>query len=84
MSTPFVFMVYGPTLSEMLHPHTIPADIRQQAKKARIDDPLDPINLFNISWRDVNDDICSCGLTTATHRRGNTHCRSVWTRVPIG
>ncbi len=43
---------YGPTFSEMLHPETIRPDIRQKALRMRTEDPLDPINLFNITWRD--------------------------------
>jgi cysteine synthase len=44
--------IYGPTYSEMLHPETIPPDLRTAAIDAMTSDPLDPINLFNISWRD--------------------------------
>lgn len=42
----------GPTYEEMLHPEKIDLQIRQKALKAMKEDPLDPINLFNISWRD--------------------------------
>lgn len=45
-------MITGPTFEEMLHPAKIPADIREKAFAARNADPLDPINLFNITWRD--------------------------------
>lgn len=45
-------MITGPTFEEMLHPDKINAAIRARALKARVDDPLDPINLFNITWRD--------------------------------
>ncbi|HPQ40497.1 MAG TPA: pyridoxal-phosphate dependent enzyme, partial [bacterium] len=44
--------IYGPTYSEMLHPETIDPAIRRRALEAKAEDPLDPINLFNISWRD--------------------------------
>lgn len=44
--------IYGPTYSEMLHPETIHPDVRKRAIAAITEDPLDPINLFNISWRD--------------------------------
>ncbi|HEY3316767.1 MAG TPA: pyridoxal-phosphate dependent enzyme [Bacillota bacterium] len=44
--------VYGPTFDEMLHPERIPGDIRKKAQKALREDPLDPINLFNITWKD--------------------------------
>ncbi|MBN1295491.1 pyridoxal-phosphate dependent enzyme [bacterium] len=44
--------IYGPTYSEMLHPETIDPAVRRRAIEAITEDPLDPINLFNISWRD--------------------------------
>jgi len=43
---------FGPTFGEMLAPETIPAGIRGQALAALENDPLDPINLFNITWKD--------------------------------
>ncbi|MFQ3536458.1 MAG: pyridoxal-phosphate dependent enzyme [Aggregatilineales bacterium] len=45
-------MITGPTFEEMLHPHTIAPEIRAKALEARHSAPLDPINLFNITWRD--------------------------------
>jgi cysteine synthase len=48
------FLITGPTFEEMLHPHKIAAPIREKALAARKADPLDPINLFNITWRDEN------------------------------
>ncbi|MBN1680645.1 MAG: pyridoxal-phosphate dependent enzyme [Anaerolineae bacterium] len=41
----------------MLHPHLIDPDIRARAHEARTTDPLAPINLFNITWRDINNQI---------------------------
>src|SRR6266536_6199748 len=35
----------------MLHPQAAEPEIRARADRARADDPLDPINLFNIHWR---------------------------------
>ncbi|MFQ5854343.1 MAG: pyridoxal-phosphate dependent enzyme, partial [Anaerolineae bacterium] len=35
----------------MLHPNTIDPDIRARALRAKEEDPLDPVNLFNITWR---------------------------------
>jgi cysteine synthase len=35
----------------MLHPQTIDAAVRQRALEMRSQDPLDPINLYNITWR---------------------------------
>ncbi len=50
-------MITGPTFEEMLHPNKIAPHIRAKATAARRDNPLDPINLFNISWRDENNEI---------------------------
>jgi len=44
--------VYGPTFDEMLQPDRIPGDIRARALEALEEAPLDPINLFNITWKD--------------------------------
>ncbi|HEY4689004.1 MAG TPA: pyridoxal-phosphate dependent enzyme [Anaerolineae bacterium] len=45
-------MILGPTFEEMLHPETINSKTRAAALDAMTRDPLDPINLFNITWRD--------------------------------
>ncbi len=50
-------MITGPTFEEMLHPDKIPANLREKALDARTSDPLDPINLYNVTWRDGNNDI---------------------------
>src|ERR1017187_1513920 len=42
--------VSGPTYREMLHPEQLPPAIRRQALAGSADE-LDPINLFNITWR---------------------------------
>jgi cysteine synthase len=44
-------MIVSPTFEEMLHPHKVDSAIRQRADAARTESPLDPINLFNITWR---------------------------------
>jgi len=49
--------VLGPTFEEMLHPEKIDKNLRKKAWRMRIEDPLDPINLFNISWRDIDNRI---------------------------
>jgi len=41
----------------MLHPNKIAPDIREQALRAHKEDPLAPINLFNITWRDENNTV---------------------------
>lgn len=45
-------MVWGPTFEEMLHPERIAADVRKEALAALEVDPLSPLNLYNITWRD--------------------------------
>jgi len=50
-------LITGPTFEEMLHPHKITPQIRQQALNAKTANPLDPINLFNITWRDLNNQV---------------------------
>jgi cysteine synthase len=50
-------LITGPTFEEMLHPQTIASDVRQPALAARLSDPLDPINLFNITWRDGDNQV---------------------------
>jgi cysteine synthase len=46
-----MIVITGPTFEEMLHPNKIDPTIRAQALKARTAAPLDPINLYNITWR---------------------------------
>ncbi|MDH4209394.1 MAG: pyridoxal-phosphate dependent enzyme [Anaerolineae bacterium] len=45
-------LVIGPTFEEMLHPWKIDPQMRAEALRMMKDDPLDPINLYNITWRD--------------------------------
>ena len=45
---------FGPTYDEMLNPQNIEAGIREKALKAKKDNELDPINLFNITWKNEN------------------------------
>ena len=47
---------FGPTYTEMLHPETLPSAIRQKALAARANE-LDPINLYNITWREPDNSI---------------------------
>ncbi len=49
--------ILGPTFEEMLHPNKIDPKVRAQAVKALKDDPLNPINLYNITWRGADDQI---------------------------
>ncbi len=50
-------IVLGPTFEEMLHPERIRPDIRGRALEMKVKDPLDPINLYNITWRDAHNRI---------------------------
>ena len=50
-------MNLGPTFSEMRYPETIDAEVRRQALRARTADPLDPVNLYNITWRGADNEI---------------------------
>jgi len=47
---------FGPTYEEMLHPDKIDPKIRKQALKAKTSE-LDPINLFNITWKNEKNQV---------------------------
>jgi cysteine synthase len=47
---------FGPTYEEMLHPGSVDKKIRNAALAAKVDE-LDPINLFNITWKDENNEV---------------------------
>lgn len=49
-------VAFGPTYNEMLHPETLPGQIWQQALAAHANE-LDPLNLFNITWREPDNAI---------------------------
>lgn len=49
--------ITGPTFEEMLHPEKINPAIREKALRMMQEDPLDPINLFNITWKNQNNEI---------------------------
>ena len=44
---------YGPTYDEMLDPGLLDKDVRDRALRALTEDELDPVNLFNITWKDA-------------------------------
>ena len=50
-------MITGPTFEEMLHPQTVDPAVRRDALAALEADPLNPLNLYNITWRDANDQV---------------------------
>ena len=41
----------------MLHPESIDPDVRARAIEMQTRDPLDPINLYNITWRNADNRI---------------------------
>ncbi|HWJ02919.1 MAG TPA: pyridoxal-phosphate dependent enzyme [Verrucomicrobiae bacterium] len=43
---------FGPTYAEMLYPERIDSQIRNSALEAKEANELDPVNLFNITWKD--------------------------------
>ena len=45
-------LITGPTFAEMLDPSKIRKELREKALSVKAKDPLDPINLYNISWKD--------------------------------
>jgi cysteine synthase len=49
--------IFGPTFEEMLHPGAIDPAIRQRAVNALTESPLDPVNLYNITWRGADDSV---------------------------
>ena len=57
MSKKSTKLITGPTFEEMLHPEKIDPTTRQRALRLMTEDPLDPINLYNITWKDANDRI---------------------------
>ena len=44
-------VILGPTFEEMLDPQKMDASTRQRAQEAMVEDPLDPVNFFNITWK---------------------------------
>lgn len=44
---------FGPTYDEMLSPELIAPAVREAALKALPDDEMNPVNLFNITWKDA-------------------------------
>jgi cysteine synthase A len=50
-------VILGPTLSEMREPWKIDPGTRSQALATQSVEPLDPINLYNITWYDSKDEI---------------------------
>ncbi|MDK2927741.1 MAG: hypothetical protein PWR31_1432 [Bacillota bacterium] len=51
-------LIWGPTYEEMLHPERIAPQVRERALRAREAAPLDPVNLYNITWRQPDGTPC--------------------------
>ena len=47
-------LITGPTFEEMLYPEKIAPETRSTALRMMEEDPLDPINLYNITWKDAD------------------------------
>ena len=45
----------GPTYAEMRHPSLLPPALRRRAVEKARGNELDPLNLFNITWRNRED-----------------------------
>jgi len=48
---------FGPTYDEMLNPSHQSPEVRAKALKAIKENELDPINLFNITWKNAKDEV---------------------------
>lgn len=48
---------FGPTYDEMLDPSTLDGSLREQALAALKANELDPINLFNITWKNAANEV---------------------------
>jgi cysteine synthase A len=48
-------IIAGPTYAEMRDPMLLPSSLREAAKTALHEDELNPINLFNINWKNTGD-----------------------------
>ena len=56
---------FGPNYDEMFNPSLIGKEVRAKALTALKQDELDPINLFNITWKDATDQVRKVVLPTA-------------------
>lgn len=54
MSTP---IIPGPTYGEMRNPLLLSAQLRQAARSALVQDELNPLNLFNINWKNTGGEV---------------------------
>jgi len=76
--------VWGPTFEEMLHPQKMPADLRKKALAVLDGDPLSPLNLYNITWRDGENRIRHVVLPKALTGIDAEICLILGTGFPTG
>ena len=50
-------IITGPTYAEMRDPLLLPESLRAAAKQALHEDELNPINLFNINWKNTGGEV---------------------------
>ncbi|MDR3590077.1 MAG: pyridoxal-phosphate dependent enzyme [Negativicutes bacterium] len=48
---------FGPTYDEMLNPAAVAGEVRAKALQALQENELDPVNLFNITWKNEADQV---------------------------
>jgi cysteine synthase len=48
-------LTWGPTFDEMLHPDRIEPQTRRRALAALEQEPLSPLNLYNVTWKGTDD-----------------------------
>ena len=76
--------VWGPTFEEMLHPQKMPSDLRKKALVVLDGDPLSPLNLYNITWRDGENRIRHVVLPKALTGIDAEICLILGTGFPTG
>ena len=50
-------IITGPTYAEMRDPLLLPENLRTAARQALSEDELNPINLFNINWKNTGSEV---------------------------
>jgi cysteine synthase len=65
MSQTTTKIITGPTYEQMLYPQKLEAGLRQRARQLLHEDELNPLNLFNIHWRDAKGQVRKVVLPAA-------------------
>ena len=79
-ASPAAPMIFGPTFAEMRDPSLLPAELRAKARDAR-SRPLDPANLFNLSWK-ADGARAAHRAARGAHRRGRADRGAVRPPLP--